>query len=70
LRFGNDSFNPHLAVARATQKPCVVLSLPGIALDVDSPSDLAQLAAAPGETRAQQLIRRWQLTELPLAANE
>jgi 2-phospho-L-lactate/phosphoenolpyruvate guanylyltransferase len=70
LRFGNDSFNPHLAVARATQKPCVVLSLPGIALDVDSPPDLAQLAAAPGETRAQQLIRRWQLTDLPLAANE
>jgi 2-phospho-L-lactate guanylyltransferase len=70
LRFGNDSFKPHLVAARATQKPCVVLSLPGIALDVDSPSDLAQLAAAPGETRAQQLIRRWQLTDLPLAANE
>jgi 2-phospho-L-lactate guanylyltransferase len=70
LRFGNDSFKPHLAAAHATQKPCVVLSLPGIALDVDGPSDLAQLAAAPGETRAQQLIRRWQLTDLPLAANE
>ena len=70
LRFGNDSFKPHLAAARATQKPCIVLSLPGIALDVDGPSDLAQLAAAPGETRAQQLIRRWQLTDLPLAANE
>jgi 2-phospho-L-lactate guanylyltransferase len=70
LRFGNDSFKPHLAAAHATQKPCVVLSLLGIALDVDGPSDLAQLAAAPGETRAQQLIRRWQLTDLPLAANE
>jgi 2-phospho-L-lactate guanylyltransferase len=70
LRFGNDSFKPHLAAARATQKPCVVLSLPGIALDVDSPSDLAQLAAAPGETRTQQLIRQWKLTDLPLAANQ
>jgi 2-phospho-L-lactate guanylyltransferase len=75
LRFGNDSFKPHLAAARATQKPCVVLSLPGIALDVDNPSHLAQLAAAPGETRAQHLIRHWDLaslpqTSLPLAANE
>jgi 2-phospho-L-lactate/phosphoenolpyruvate guanylyltransferase len=75
LRFGNDSFKPHLAAARATQKPSVVLSLPGIALDVDNPSDLAQLASAPGETRAQQLIRQWDLASLsqanlPLAANE
>jgi len=38
-RFGNDSFEPHYAAAQATGKPCVVLSLPGIALDVDNPSD-------------------------------
>jgi 2-phospho-L-lactate guanylyltransferase len=70
LRFGNDSFKPHLAAARATQKPCLVLSLPGIALDVDNPSDLRQLAEAPGETRAQRLARQWDLTDLSLAANE
>jgi 2-phospho-L-lactate/phosphoenolpyruvate guanylyltransferase len=70
LRFGNDSFKPHLAAARATQKQCVVLSLPGIALDVDNPSDLRQLAEAPGETRAQRLARQWDLTDLSLAANE
>jgi 2-phospho-L-lactate guanylyltransferase len=70
LRFGNDSFKPHLAAARATRKPCVVLSLPGIALDVDNPPDLRQLAAAPGETRSQRLLREWDLAELPLAANE
>jgi 2-phospho-L-lactate guanylyltransferase len=70
LRFGNDSFKPHLAAARATQKPCVVLSLPGIALDVDNPSDLQQLADAPGETRAQRLARQWDLTDLSWAANE
>src|SRR4051794_39448493 len=40
LHFGNDSFKPHLAAARATEKPCVVLSLPGIAVDVDNPADL------------------------------
>jgi 2-phospho-L-lactate guanylyltransferase len=70
LRFGNDSFKPHLAAARATDKPCLVLSLPGIALDIDNPSDLRQLAEAPGETRAQRLIRQWDLTDLPIAANE
>jgi len=70
LRFGNDSFEPHLAAAQATGKPCVVLSLPGIALDVDNPSDLRELVSTPGETRAQHLARRWDLSELPLAANE
>ncbi len=69
-RFGNDSFAPHHAAAQATGKPCVVLSLPGIALDIDNPSDLRALAAAPGETRAQRLVRQWQLAELPAAANE
>jgi 2-phospho-L-lactate guanylyltransferase len=70
LRFGNDSFKPHLAAARASHKPCVVLSLPGIALDIDNPSDLRQLAEAPGETRSQRLARQWDLTDLSLAANE
>ena len=70
LRFGNDSFKPHLAAAQATGKPCVVLSLPSIAVDVDNPSDLKQLAELPGETRAQRLARQWDLTEYPLAANE
>jgi 2-phospho-L-lactate guanylyltransferase len=69
-RFGNDSFKPHHAAALATGKPCVVISLPGIALDVDNPSDLRELAAAPGETRAQRLVRQWQLADLPVAANE
>lgn len=75
LRFGNDSFKPHLAVARATEKPCVVLHLPGVALDVDSPSDLRQLAVVPGETRTQSLVQRWGLSvfptlDLPQAAGE
>jgi 2-phospho-L-lactate/phosphoenolpyruvate guanylyltransferase len=69
-RFGNDSFRPHKAAAQATEKPCVVLSLPGIALDVDNPSDLRALAAAPGETRTQQLVRQWQEADLFLATTE
>ena len=69
-RFGNDSFKPHHAAAQATGKPCIVLSLPGIALDVDNPEDLRSLAAAPGETRSQSLVRQWELADLSLAANE
>jgi 2-phospho-L-lactate guanylyltransferase len=69
-RFGNDSFKPHQAAAQATGRACVVLSLPGIALDVDNPSDLRALAATPGETRAQRLVRQWELDNLPMAANE
>ncbi len=61
LHFGNDSFRPHLAAARATGKPCQVLQLPGIALDVDNPTDLQRLTALPGETRTQSLIRRWSI---------
>jgi 2-phospho-L-lactate guanylyltransferase len=59
LRFGNDSFKPHLATAKATGKPCVVLQLPCIAVDVDNPEDLQQILARPGETRTQQLLRQW-----------
>ena len=59
LRFGNDSFKPHHAAAQATGKPCVVLKLPGIAVDVDNPSDLQQLMSLPGETSAQALARKY-----------
>jgi 2-phospho-L-lactate/phosphoenolpyruvate guanylyltransferase len=59
LRFGNDSFKPHRAAAQATGKPCVVLNLPGIAVDVDNPEDLHELAVLPGNTRAQQLAREY-----------
>jgi 2-phospho-L-lactate guanylyltransferase len=57
LRFGNDSFKPHHAAAQATGKPCVVLNLPGIAVDVDNPEDLEQMTSLPGDTRAQKLAR-------------
>lgn len=70
LRFGNDSFKPHHRAACATGERCVVLSLPGIGLDVDNPADLQQLAASPGDRRSQRLARQWDLTDYPLAANE
>jgi len=61
LRFGNDSFLPHLAAANATGLPCVVLNLPGIALDIDRPEDLQELASVGGERRSQKLVRSWNL---------
>ena len=64
LRFGNDSFKPHHAAAKATGKPWLVLNLPGIAVDVDNPADLQQLLALPGETRAQSLARRFYRRDL------
>jgi 2-phospho-L-lactate guanylyltransferase len=70
LRFGNDSFKPHLEAARATLKPCLVLSLPGIALDIDNPEDLRQLLETPGDTHAQRLLRAWNRTGFPLAVNQ
>jgi 2-phospho-L-lactate/phosphoenolpyruvate guanylyltransferase len=59
LRFGNDSFKPHLEAAQATGKPCIVLQLPRIGVDVDNPEDLQLLMKHSGETRTQQLVRRW-----------
>lgn len=61
LRFGNDSFLPHRAAAKATGLPCIVIELPSIARDVDRPKDLYELAAASGERRSQRLVRSWDL---------
>lgn len=58
LRFGNDSFLPHLAAATNASASCVVLSLPRIALDIDTPEDLTHLASSPGEKLSQQLARK------------
>ena len=70
LRFGNDSFEPHLTAAQSTGWPCVVLSLPGIAGDVDHPDDLQQLVNRPGQTRSQRLARQWNWSEYRLAAKQ
>ena len=58
LRFGNDSFVPHLTAAIATHKTCVVLSLPRIALDVDTAEDLQRLVNTDGSKRSQLLARK------------
>lgn len=46
LRFGDDSYFPHLMAARAQGIEPVVLRLPGIGLDIDHPADLRAFVAA------------------------
>ena len=67
LRFGNDSFKPHHAVAKATGKPCVVIELPGVAVDIDNPADLRELIWLSGETTSQRLAREWNISDRLLA---
>ena len=57
LRFGDDSFFPHLAAARAAGIEPTVLPLPGLGLDIDTPEDLAALLAAPAATRTHVYLR-------------
>ena len=45
LRFGDNSFFPHLDAARRAGIEPTVLDLPGIALDIDTPEDLARFMA-------------------------
>lgn len=59
LRFGDNSFFPHLAQAKACGIEPVVLRLPRIALDIDAPDDVALLLADGARTRAHALLRQW-----------
>jgi 2-phospho-L-lactate guanylyltransferase len=52
LRFGDDSFFPHLRAAKARGIVPTVLHLPGIAFDIDNPADLAHFARLGSRTRA------------------
>lgn len=52
LRFGNDSFLPHVRRARSLGIEPQIVRRSGLALDVDTPDDLAAFLAAPSDTRA------------------
>ncbi len=45
LRFGDDSYFPHLSTAREHKFEPTIVRLPGIALDIDHPIDLEKLMA-------------------------
>lgn len=57
LRFGDDSFAPHLAAARAVGLEPKIVRLAGIGLDIDHPRDLAAFMSLKSPTRAGALLR-------------
>ena len=61
LRFGQDSFLPHLAAARRYGVDPTTVHLPHIALDIDEPADLVEFMNIPSRTRTRELIDRLQL---------
>jgi len=65
LRFGDDSFFPHLLAAKASGIEPVVVRLPNLALDIDTPRDVELLRATPARTRTQALLNGW---SFPLTA--
>ncbi len=61
LRFGEDSYFPHLAAARAAGITPVVVTQDGIGHDIDTPEDLAALRALParGTGATAALLAEW-----------
>jgi 2-phospho-L-lactate guanylyltransferase len=57
LKFGNDSFLPHLDAARRAGLEPKILRLAGLGLDIDNPADLAAFLKIPSNTRARALLR-------------
>jgi 2-phospho-L-lactate guanylyltransferase len=60
LRFGDDSFLPHLAAARTLGIEPTIVKLPGVGLDIDQPADLQAFRHATPHlaTRALALLER------------
>jgi 2-phospho-L-lactate guanylyltransferase len=56
LRFGDDSFLPHLAAAQECGIEPTILSLPGIGLDIDRPEDVAAFMRVPSHTRTRAFL--------------
>jgi 2-phospho-L-lactate/phosphoenolpyruvate guanylyltransferase len=56
LRFGENSFYPHLEAAEARGIRPNVLHLPGIALDIDNPEDVVSFMRIESRTRARAVL--------------
>jgi 2-phospho-L-lactate/phosphoenolpyruvate guanylyltransferase len=56
LRFGENSFYPHLQAAEACGIRPNVLHLPGIALDIDNPEDVVSFMRIDAPTRARAML--------------
>jgi 2-phospho-L-lactate/phosphoenolpyruvate guanylyltransferase len=58
LRFGSDSFFPHLAAARALGLEPTVVRNDSIALDLDEPAELSRFMEKQSRTRTWELLNR------------
>lgn len=56
LRFGDNSYFPHLAAAEAQGIRPTIVRLPGIGFDIDNPVDLVRFARLGSRTRAGALL--------------
>jgi len=59
LRFGEPSFEQHVAAAKARGLTPRLLDLPGLALDVDGPEDLRAILTEGGATASARLAAQW-----------
>jgi 2-phospho-L-lactate/phosphoenolpyruvate guanylyltransferase len=62
LRFGEPSFDNHVAAARARGVTPRLLRLTGLSLDVDDADDLVALLAEGRGTRSARLVETWDIT--------
>ena len=62
--FGPGSFERHLSAAREASLPYAVEDLPSLALDVDTPEDLAEVSAALERCRGRAPLTRGALRQL------
>lgn len=60
--FGVDSFRRHLRIARRLGLEPLVMKLPGIGLDVDTPDDLGRLIRVLGERELDSLTHKYLLS--------
>ena len=70
LRFGDNSYFPHLAAARVQGIASRVVRLPRIELDIDRPDDLALFQRTPSQTRSRRLLDRWHADRVVAVAGQ
>ena len=58
LKFGSNSYFPHLETARNLGLVLKNPKLPGIGLDIDKPEDLAELCRQPLKTKTQEYLQK------------
>ncbi len=63
LSFGPNSYFPHIDAARNSEVNLKTIALPGIGLDIDTPTDLKELFKQPIRTRTQKFLNDQKIVE-------